>query len=388
MTKHAQTAAEQLAQALLLEQVQYFKNNLSIQQSPAYIQQFIQLMFASTRQFSLQDFVELEQLQAVVKRYVFEMQLGAGLLEFIGELSQRIYMTALKSPAHVQDVISDHQFNVWLSKFLELKNVREYQHRILQHSPAIEQLCHHLAVNVLQHKLPHLFKQQPDFNEDAPATTWQAKLKRFSLKQQQNVSQKVEDQLAKFIHQQMSELTLLSNDDLESFIRQFWDDAKHKTMYECIAHFNPLDIEEFFVLVYEYWKELRQSEFIQTLILYGVEIFYRSNQHQSMEELLQSIGLNEDDLVTEYLRFYPKIINTLDQNGLLEPIIYSLLKPFYLRRKTLSLIEQHLPEAADTNSNSNAATTPQQQNQNQSSAKKPLANKAKSKVDDAAPNDH
>ena len=343
MTKHA-TAAEQLAQALLLEQVQYFKNNLSIQQSPDYIQQFIQLIFASTRQFSLQDFVELEQLQAVVKRYVFEMQLGAGLLEFIGELSQRIYMTALKSPACVQDLISDHQFEIWLSKFLELKNVREYQHRILQHSPAVEQLCHHLAVNVLQHKLPHLFKQQPDLDDDAPVTGWQAKLKRFSQKQQQNVSQKVEDQLAKFIHQQMSELTLLSNDDLESFIRQFWDDAKHKTMYECMAHFNPLDIEEFFVLIYEYWKELRQSDFIQTLILYGVEIFYRSNQDQSMEAMLQSIGLNENDLVTEYLRFYPKIINTLDQNGLLEPIIHTLLKPFYMRPNTLAIIQQHLPE--------------------------------------------
>jgi hypothetical protein len=29
-----------------------------------------------------------------VKRYAFEMQLGAGLLEFIGEIAQRIYLSA------------------------------------------------------------------------------------------------------------------------------------------------------------------------------------------------------------------------------------------------------------------------------------------------------
>lgn len=36
----------------------------------------------------------------------------------------------------------------------------------------------------------------------------------------------------------------------------------------------PLDVEEFFVLIYEYWKELRQSQFMQGLILYGVEVFF------------------------------------------------------------------------------------------------------------------
>lgn len=348
MSDHAETAAQQLALALLQAQVEFFRNNISDAQSPQYIQQVVQLILSQTRQFKLHDFVELEQLQSVVKRYAFEMQLGAGLLEIIGELAQRIYMVALKSPALVSDLLSDKQFEVWLSKFLELKNVREYQHRILQHSPAVEQLCHQLAINLLQHKLPHLFKQQSEFNDERPAHTWQAKLKRFSVKQQQNVSQKVEDQLAKFIHQQMSELTLLSNDDLEIFLRQFWNDAKHKTIHQSIAHLNPLDIEEFFVLIYEYWKELRQSEFMQTLVLYGVEVFYSINQNNTMQELLQSIGLDESDLVNEYLRFYPKIIATLEQNNLLEPIIFNLLKPFYMRPQTLALITQHSSNVAAT----------------------------------------
>ncbi len=361
MTKQAESAAEQLAQALLLEQVQFFKQNLSLQQSPVYIQHIVQLILSQTQQFSLQDFIELEQLHAVVKRYAFEMQLGSGLLELIGELSQSIYMTALKSPAHLQDLMSDHQFETWLSKFLELKNVRMYQHHFLKNSPAVEQLCQHLAATVLQHKIPLLFNNRTPLPDDIAANNWQTRIKRFSIKQQQNVSQKLEEQLAHFIQEQISELSLLSNDDLEGFFRHFWEDAKYTTLYEHISHLNPLDVEEFFVLIYEYWKELRQSEFIQTLVLHGVEVFYEINKDYTIEEILKSVGLTENDLVVECLRFYPKIINILDQNGLLEPLITSLLQPFYMRTQTLNLIQTHLPPTTsnlDTLSSTKSSENP------------------------------
>ncbi|MBV6596744.1 hypothetical protein JL991_13425, partial [Acinetobacter baumannii] len=67
-----------LAQALLLEQVEFFKKQLSIENSPIYFRQFIQLFMQHADEIKLYEVVDLEQLQAVVKRYAFEMQLGAG----------------------------------------------------------------------------------------------------------------------------------------------------------------------------------------------------------------------------------------------------------------------------------------------------------------------
>ncbi|WP_220385193.1 hypothetical protein, partial [Klebsiella pneumoniae] len=66
-----------LAQALLLEQVEFFKKQLSIENSPIYFRQFIQLFMQHADEIKLYEVVDLEQLQAVVKRYAFEMQLGA-----------------------------------------------------------------------------------------------------------------------------------------------------------------------------------------------------------------------------------------------------------------------------------------------------------------------
>ncbi|MDU6102238.1 MAG: hypothetical protein E6657_15955, partial [Acinetobacter sp.] len=62
-----------LAQALLLEQVEFFKKQLSIENSPIYFQQFIQLFMQHADEIKLHEVVDLEQLQAVVKRYAFEM---------------------------------------------------------------------------------------------------------------------------------------------------------------------------------------------------------------------------------------------------------------------------------------------------------------------------
>lgn len=343
MTKDQTSSSEQLAQALLLEQVRYYQQQLSADHSPEYIQHICHLIFQSTQYLNLNQVHNAVQRLEVVQGLPLEMQLGADLLEFIGEVSKQIFISALKSSSTLNDLISDHQFEIWLSKFLELEHVRVYLNNFLRDSPAIQQLCHFIATTVIQKKLPG-FLQNPNFQEhhtQHPHSSWQQRIKRFSLKQQQRIEQKLEDYLATFIQEQLAELTILSNDDLEDLIRNIWDDLKEKTVYQYISKIDPLDVEEFFVLIYEYWKELRQQPFMQNLILRGVEVFYRFYEHETLQDLLYGIGLNESDIKTEALRFYPKVLRAFEQQNLLEPLLMQILKPFYIRPATLALIEQH-----------------------------------------------
>ena len=336
---------EQLAQALLLEQVRYFKQQLSTQNSPEYLQHITHLIFNTSEHLTLGQVVTLDQLQAVVKRYALEMQLGAGLLEFIGEISQQIYLYTLQSTATLNDIVSDHQFEIWLSKILELDHIRVYLNDFLKNSPAIRQLCHFVATTVLQNKLPLFFSASSALTAQTDSQNtpqWKQKLLRFSSTQQQRLEQKLEDYLADFIQQQLAELSILSDEDLEILARDIWDDVKDKALYQYISQLKPIDIEEFFVLIYEYWKELRQSPLMQNVILHGVEVFYRFYQNESLQDLLFGIGLTEQDIQTEALRFYPKAIQALDEQNLLEPLIYNLLKPFYVRTETLNVIAEHL----------------------------------------------
>lgn len=117
MTKDQTSSSAQLAQALLLEQVHYFKSQLCAEHSSEYLQHLSHLIFQSLQQLKLHQVIDMQQLEMVVRRYAFEMQLGADLLEFIGEISKQIYLSALKSPSTLNDLVSDQQFDIWLAKF-------------------------------------------------------------------------------------------------------------------------------------------------------------------------------------------------------------------------------------------------------------------------------
>ena len=124
--------------------------------------------------------------------------------------------------------------------------------------------------------------------------------------------------------------------------RNIWEDNKAKPLSEYTKQVTPLDVEEFFVMIYEYWKELRQSSYIQDLILYGVKVFYDFYEDESLEGVFAAIGIKESDLQNEAVRFYPKVVVALDEHSVLEPIIHMVLKPFYDNPQTLQVIEKHL----------------------------------------------
>ena len=330
-----------LAQALLLEQVQFYKKQLTTEFSDYTFRPFIQLFLQHAPHIQLKDVIELEQIQAVVKRYAFEMQLGSGLLEFIGEIAQKIYLFSLQSPIQLQDLLSDYQFEIWLTKLVELDNIRTDINQFFKSSPSIQQLCQYIATTTLHSTLSKHFTY---INTQSPTSKyeWQQKLKRFSQQQQQRIEQKIEESLAKFIQEQLANLSLLSNADLESLIRTIWEDHKTRTLAEYTRQITSLDVEEFFVMLYEYWKELRQSPFLQDLVLYGVKVFYDFYQDKSIVEVLSAIGIEETDLYNEAKRFAPQILAALNEHQVLEPLLTMILKPFYQCTETLTVIEQHL----------------------------------------------
>ena len=90
------TGSAQLAQALLLEQVGYYRKKLlNIEQEKNHQQQILQQtidqLYQNAKQLQLKDVIQVEQLHEVVKKYSFELNLGAEILEFIGVASRELY---------------------------------------------------------------------------------------------------------------------------------------------------------------------------------------------------------------------------------------------------------------------------------------------------------
>ncbi len=80
----------------------------------------------------------------------------------------------MKSPIQLQDLVSDHQFEMWLSKFLEMEHIPHYLNQFLRTSPSVQQLCQYIATSTLEQKLPKLLtaSRVDDYHFE-----WQHKLK-------------------------------------------------------------------------------------------------------------------------------------------------------------------------------------------------------------------
>ena len=333
--------AQELAQALLLEQVRFIKKQLLDSNNSQYLKGFISQTYRNADKILLKDMIQLEQLQAVVQKYAFELNLGADILEFIGVAAQKIHSNAINSQTIFNDLLSDESFELWVFKILELEQLKDYIQENLQHNPQIQQVSLQLANQILESNTPWL-------NQLRQYTVKQNKISskvvRFIQDQQQNIELKLEHQLAAAIRNQLSNIILLPNEDLADIATHIWSDIKQRSLKETLSQVQSIDVEEFFILVYETWKELRQTNFMQQAILNIVEAFYEYFSDYSLQELLHSVGLAENDLFIEADRFAPHCLNALDQHGLLEDIIKSLIAPFYLDTQTQRFIENYLAE--------------------------------------------
>ena len=338
-TGFTQNLAQNLAQALLLEQVRFTKQQLLQPENKTYIRNFISQSYRHADQILLKDIIQLEQLNAVVEKYAFELNLGADILEFIGFVAQKTHKFSVNSHTILHDLLSDESFELWLFKILELEQLKDYIQDNLQHNPQIQHVSLQLANQILESNTPWL-NQLRQYN--SKQSNIGSKVLSFIQDQQQNIELKLEQQLATAIRKQVSQIILLPHEDLADIATYIWDEMKQHSLKEMLSQVESIDFEEFFILVYETWKELRQTDFMQALILNVVAAFYEYFGEYSLQALLHSVGLNENDLFIEADRFIPYCLGALDTHNLLDDIIQSLIAPFYHNQATQQFIENYL----------------------------------------------
>ena len=333
------TQLNQFAQALMLEQIRFTQQYLLNAESNAVLDTFVSQAYAQFNRIKLKDIVNLEQLHAVVSKYAFELNLGPDLLEFIGTVAQRIYLHLKDSNALIGDLISDHDFGLWLNKILELDQVRYgLKQQILSNEKA-HAVSLQLANQILEKYTPWLDRLRKNKVQNHMV---KSKIFNFLQDQQHTLELKLESQLANAILVQLGEIITLPQNELYEIIQHIWSDLQFQKISAQLEQIEAIDVEDFFILVYETWRNLRQSSEIQSIILEVVDEFYEYFGNYSLQALLTAVGLTQEDLVIEAHRFAPQLITMLNDFGILEQLIQSLIQPFYQAQSTLDLISGHL----------------------------------------------
>ena len=330
-----QTLAQQLAQALMLEQVAYIKKQLLKNQNNTYLQDFIRQLYLKADHIQLKDVILLEHIQQVVQKYAFDLNLGPELLEFIGVVSQKIHHFIVQSQVSIEDICSDQLFEEWIHKIFELEQVRMYLKDNVQLNPKAQLISLQLANQILESHTPwldHLRKMK------VKPQGFASKVLSFVQDQHHQIEFKLEQQLAQALLNQIGQIIILPSEELTQISLELWSDIKTKPLAEAASQIQALDLEDFFILVYETWKALRQLPYMQDVIQSVVETFYAHFGEYSLQGLLSAVGIKEKDLYEEADRFVPYVLHALDQKHLLDELIQALIAPFYEEPQTQQLI--------------------------------------------------
>lgn len=345
MTEALSPKAEQLAQQLLNAQVEFIKTRLIGDEAQLHFTRLIDFALLQANQLTLDQVVSLQSVKEVVKVYAFDLNLGAGILELIGAIAQRVYGEINNESASLLNLVGQHHIEQWIDKIIELEQVRVHVITAIQNSPTALQVISQIVSSLIKSQRTewlqsiHNVGVVPEWIEKS---IFSGKIKQFLRQQEAKLLQVTEQQLSHFIQHQSKHLLELNNDDLRDISLEVWQSIRDLPLNQIFEGITALDIEEFFVLIYESWRHLRQTEDMQRLILTGVDVFFEVYGDYPISELLEEIGISRQHLINDAKRFLPQIITTFSQHGLLDQLIRLQLADFYQDTSILSLIQHSL----------------------------------------------
>lgn len=343
----AQDKAQQLANQLLEAQVAYVREQLSGANAVNTFAELIEFALSHAQNIPLAEAIHPEHVKDVIQVYAFDLNLGGGIMELIGAIAQKLYTEATKQPPSLAEIFGTAHIEQWVDKVLELEQLRHHIVDIIQYHPAARQIAAHMVSSVIKAHLPsweagiHQPSSWPKWLKSLPLAK---SIGQTIARQEDHLLQAVEQTISYLLMQQGSQLLLLDSHSLKEIAMDVWQHIKDVPLNELVTGLSALDIEEFFVLIYELWRDMRQTEYIQHLVLTGVDVFFEIYGQYPVAELLAEIGITKAHLINDANRFLPPFIHMMNEHHILDQFIRMHLGRFYSQDSTLALIQQHLEQ--------------------------------------------
>lgn len=323
------------AQAMLNVHVAYMSAQLSGKALQPFVENEIRNLLEDASRLTLNEVVSRDIIKETARDYASDLEISGAIPELVGDIARRVYQHPIHNFTTLNDLLSDHLFEEFLEKILEMRDLRER----LVHQALANPVYSEMASNMIAEGLRGYVAAGAHRARRLPGAATVGRLSQSFLGNAiPALEDGLEDGLKRYLRKAMqgllerSEHFLLNKFDEEK-IREIaldiWDNLKQKRVADFQRSMSALDVEEFFVISYEFWNELRQTALYAALIESGVDYFFDKYGDNNLAEILDELGITEDIMMREALRFIPPVIAVLKKKKLLEPILRRQLEGFY-----------------------------------------------------------
>lgn len=322
------------AQALLDAQVHYMLEQCSDTQLQALLERELDALLDTAEKLTLSEAVTRQMIKDTALTYAADLELHGAIPELVGDVARAVYASKLHDRTALRTLLSDAHFAQIVDKLLELKRAR----RQLVHAAVGNPVYAETAADLIYNGIKGYFGDGgPAKNIPGMQSVMKlgaSVMSRTSLGAEGNL----EENLKRYIHRSIQPLLRKSehfllekmdDDKLRHFARQGWQHAKSQKVGALREVLESDDIEDFFVLGYEVWRDLRKTAYYREMIGVGIDGFFDKYGDVSLAELLDEMGMTREVLLAEAMRFAPHVTKVLRKKKLLEPIIRRHLEGFY-----------------------------------------------------------
>lgn len=330
------------AEALLNAHVAYMTRRLTGDGFEEWVRAELQADLQNARLLTLNEVMQADLIRQVVYQFALELDLGSGVLELVAAVARTLHGHPIHGQTTLGDILPDANFEEFLNKLLELSEVREHLVDELVSNPLYAELATSLLTQGVRGYLDHAVAATR-----VPGARSLMRLGRGALQSlpgdfEEALESRLHDYLRRALHGLLvsSGQTLLELADtrLRDSILDVWDNLKTRPIADGLQQLTALDLEEFFVLGYEYWRELRQTEFVRAIIDAGINTFFDIYGNTTLYDLLGEVGIDEEIMMEQAMRFGPPVIAVLHQRGMLDALFRRQLEGFYASSEVAAIL--------------------------------------------------
>jgi hypothetical protein len=325
--------SSRLASALLDAHVAFLCEQLVGPGLPNLIEQELDAGLAAADGLTLDAVMDRQHIKDTIRVFAVGMELGAGIPELVGDIARALYAHELHDRTRLSQVIPDKVFDEVVDKALELKALREAIVVAVTTSPQYQAFASELIELGIK-----AYLEGGSLARGIPGARSMLKLGKAVVSATPGLEGSLDASLKKTVRSSVKALGKLSeralrhafdDDTLRAAARDLWDQAKTTRVATLRKLVRSRDVEDAFVIGYEFWRELRRTEIYGALIEAGVDSFFDKYGKATLVELLQEIGVTRELMLGEALRYGPPVLKVLHRRKLLEPAVRRNLARFY-----------------------------------------------------------
>lgn len=352
------------ARALLEAHVAYLQEQLTGTALEGLLENEVDQLLALADDIRLSEAVTRHMIKDTVRVYAVELELSGAIPELVGDIARSLHAHPIHEETTLGDLLPDGLFAEFLDKILEMRDLRER----LVHEAVANPVYAALASDVVLEGIRGYAQQGMERARRLPAAGRAVRVGQSLLGSALPVlEESLEENLRKYMRRSLEQILQRSEDFLlghfnEEKIRELaldvWDLLKEKRIASIKSGISSLDLEEFFVIGYETWRELRLTPFYIALIDSGIDSFFDKYGEATLGELLDEVGITRDIAMREAMRFAPPVIAMLERKGLLQTILRRNLEGFYHSPAVAGILGQAAPAAAPARKKAVKKTAP------------------------------